>query len=192
MTLKVKKLNEEAIMPKLAHEDDAGYDIAVIDNGNLELEEIKYDPVYANMLAASGGGKQGDKIYRVKYIQYKTGLSMMPPEGYHLEFVARSSVSKYDVILANCLAIGDEGYRGEYMLRFRILPVDIKVFMGENLEAAKENAIKYIKMNGIKLFSKGDKAAQMLIRKTIRLELEETGALEVTARNEGGFGSTGK
>ena len=70
------------------------------------------------------------------YIEYKTGLAIEPPVGYHIEIVARSSVSKTDLILANCLAVGDQGYRGEYRLRFKVPIISNRIIWAENEEKA--------------------------------------------------------
>jgi dUTP pyrophosphatase len=182
----VQKLDENAKLPKLSHEDDAGYDITVIDNGTITVEKINSE-ILTTVMA-----NNTKSCWRVKYIEYKTGLAIAPPSGYHLEFVARSSVSKYDLILANCLAIGDAGYRNEYRLRFRILPLDIKILVANTEEEAIEEAKKYIKLNDVKVFIAGDRAAQMLIRKTEHMPLVEIDNLSETERGMGGFGSTGR
>ena len=171
--MQVKKLHPDAKLPLLAHEDDAGYDIAVIDDGTLELVQIK------------------EKMWRVKYLEYRTGLAIAVPEGFHIEIVARSSVSKSDLILANCLAIGDNGYRNEYKLRFRVLPLCDKEFNADTKEIAIEECKQFLVHRNISLFKAGDRAAQLLIRRTIHSPVEEVDDLDTTERNMGGFGSTG-
>ena len=137
--------------------------------------------------------KENDqKLWRVKFIEYRTGLAIEPPTGYHMEIVARSSVSKYDLILANCTGIADNGYRGEYKMRFRILPLVSKTFAGKDKEEALKNIKEYIKTNNISLFVKGDKAGQLLLTKTEDAPVVEVEELTDTSRGSGGFGSTGK
>ena len=92
MFVKIKKLNNEAIIPNYAKEGDAGMD--------LTATSIEYGP---NGL----------------YIEYGTGLAMEIPVG-HAGFVfPRSSASKTSQIQANCVGVIDSGYRGEIKVRLK-------------------------------------------------------------------------
>lgn len=143
--IKVKKMHPDAQLPKQANSSDAGYDLVAIDDG-----------VYSN-----------------KYIEYDTGLSIEPPEGYHTEIYPRSSISKYDLILANGIGLVDYSYRGNIKLRFK--------FTGSGTD------------DSLKLrYKKGDKIGQLVIRKTEHLEFIEVNDLSETERGTGGFGSTDK
>jgi len=170
--MKIKKLHENAVIPQRAHDNDAGYDLVAINNGDIEVVE-------------------GDKnIWRMLYIEYKTGLAIEPPVGYHIEMVARSSISKTDLILANCVAIGDQGYRGEYRLRFKIPVMANKDLWAENEKTAIKSLEGSIIRYGIKKYKIGDKIGQMLIRKTEIMEIQEVDELSDSVRGEGGFGSS--
>ena len=61
-----------------------------------------------------------------------TGVSVEPPEGFYVEVVARSSLSKTDFILANSVGIIDPDYRGRIRLALRYLGE------GSGLEAVAE------------------------------------------------------
>lgn len=148
MKIKVKKLDENAVLPQKANDKDAGYDLVAISD-----PEIKYN---------------GDEIL---YIQYRTGIAIEPPEGYHTEIYPRSSISKYNLQLCNSLGLIDEPYRGEIILRFNLI-----------------NS----KLIGSKIYRKGDKIGQLVIKKTISMDFVEVEELEETDRGEGGFGSSGK
>jgi len=87
--LKIKKLNNKAIIPSYAKEGDACFDLT------------------------STSIKQTDL-----YIEYGTGLAMEIPRGYVGLLFSRSSVTKQDLILKNSVGIIDSGYRGEIKLRF--------------------------------------------------------------------------
>jgi dUTP pyrophosphatase len=92
MKIKVKKLNENAVIPKYAKEGDAGLDLTAItqefdDNGN---------------------------------VCYDTGLSIEIPEGFLGLIFPRSSISKYTLSLSNAVGVIDSGYRGSILLKFRI------------------------------------------------------------------------
>jgi len=171
--MKVKKLHEDAVIPQRAHDTDAGYDITAIDDGT-----IKVIPTVDN-----------GRTWRMLYIEYKTGLAIEPPVGYHIELVARSSVSKTDLILANCVGIGDQGYRGEYRFRFKCPAEAHRIVWAKSEEEAKETFKKYISSNA-KIYKAGDKIGQMLIRATVLMDIQEVDELSDTVRGIGGFGST--
>ena len=96
LKIKVKKLHPDAVLPAIANDTDAGYDLVAVDDG-----ECKYEK---NVLA---------------YRQYKTGLAIEPPVGYHTEIIPRSSITKYGLILKNSLGLIDYSYRGEICFRFQ-------------------------------------------------------------------------
>jgi dUTP pyrophosphatase len=154
--LKVKKLVPEAVLPLKANDDDAGYDLTAI----------------------------SDPEVKDSYVQYRTGISIEVPKGYHTELFPRSSISKYDLVLANSVGLVDNGYRGEVLLRFKITP----------RVAPDGEYVKFLdpKIWPPRLYIKGDKVAQIVIRKTITLPVVEVAELSDTARGDGGFGSSGR
>ena len=103
VSVNIKKLSSEAIIPQYAKLGDAGLD--------LVATEIKFD---------KGG----------KYIQYHTGLAFEIPEGYVGLLFARSSVSKKDLMLKNAVGVIDSGYRGEVCLRFQVTGLNLE---GKNI-----------------------------------------------------------
>lgn len=88
-TLKIKKLDEHARIPKQMTEGSVGLDIAV-------SESATFFPHYVT------------KVH--------TGLAMELPKGFHGELHIRSSWGKRGVRLANCTGIVDSDYRGEILL----------------------------------------------------------------------------
>jgi len=56
--------------------------------------------------------------YTDKFIEYGTGLKMLPAEGYLGLVFPRSSISDYDLILSNSVGVIDE-YTGEWKIRFK-------------------------------------------------------------------------
>ncbi len=149
LEIKIKKLHPDAILPKQANASDAGYDLVAIDDGTV--------------------GPEG-------YLQYRTGLAIQPPDGYHTEIVPRSSISKYDLALANSLGIIDNIYRGELLIRFKYCVP----FSHPNTKLALSRRYK-----------KGDKIAQLIIRKTELAVFKEVTELSTTDRGANGFGSSG-
>jgi dUTP pyrophosphatase len=159
LAVQVKKLDPEAILPKQAQESDAGYDLIALDDG--EVDET------------------------FGYIQYRTGIAIAPPKGFHTEIFPRSSISKYDLVLANSIGLVDEGYRGEILVRFKCVDAILNDSTQYGRQLLKEE------FSEIRAYKKGDKIAQLVIRKTINLDFVEVKELSETSRGEGGFGSTG-
>lgn len=91
MKVNIKKLNESAVIPKYAHDTDAGLDLVatsveVDDDGNLV---------------------------------YGTGLAFEIPVGYVGLVFPRSSVSLRSLVMANSVGVIDSGYRGEVTAKFK-------------------------------------------------------------------------
>ena len=132
---------------------------------------------------------------RVDYIQYKTNLKLAVQKervfsnfGYtDLDFdilaFPRSSVSKYNLVLANCIGLIDADYRGEVLIRFKYIwqPEDYRIRTDNLLEGH---------VNFTKLYNKGDKVCQLKVTKVENVEFVLVDELDSTARADGGFGST--
>ena len=95
MTVKVKKIAENAVIPQKAHKSDAGFDLTV-SSITTEINEV------------------GELI-----IVYHTGLCIEIPTGYYGHLVSRSSVSKKPITLVTGASVIDSGYRGEVVAKFR-------------------------------------------------------------------------
>ena len=140
MKIRIKKLHPAAKIPKYAKNGDAGMDLTCVDFSQAET-----------------------------YVEYDTGLAMEIPEG-HVGFLfPRSSVSKTNLVLANCVGVVDSGYRGPVKLRFK----EINGPIGGRYKI-------------------GDRVGQIVIMPIPSFEFEEVSELTETSRGEGGFGSTGK
>lgn len=93
VNLKVKKLNDNAVVPSYAHNGDVGMDITAI--------SIEYD------------------FEKDLYI-YHTGLSFETDYGYGIFGFPRSSNCKKDCYLTNSVGIIDSAiYRGEVQFRYK-------------------------------------------------------------------------
>lgn len=95
MTLKIKRLTEDAFLPIRAHKGDAGIDLTCT-SISQELNEC------------------GQLI-----LVYHTGLAVEIPEGYVGLLFQRSSVYKKSISMTNAVGVIDSGYRGEIMGKFR-------------------------------------------------------------------------
>ena len=132
---------------------------------------------------------------RVDYIQYKTNLKLAVQKervfsnfghtdlDYDILAFPRSSVSKYNLVLANCIGLIDADYRGEVLLRFKYIwqPEDYSIGKDKNIQGT---------VNYSKLYNKGDKVCQLKITKVENVEFVLVYELDSTTRGEGGFGST--
>ena len=132
---------------------------------------------------------------RVDYIQYKTNLKLAVQKerifsnfgyndlDYDILAFPRSSISKYNLVLANCIGLIDADYRGEVLLRFKYQwqPEDYKIRTDNLLEG---------RVNFTKLYNKGDKVCQLKVTKVENVEFVLVYELDSTNRGEGGFGST--
>lgn len=98
MEVKIKKLNDKAVIPAYAHSTDAGLDLTAISH---EYKE-EYDCDV-----------------------YGTGLAIEIPEGYVGLIFPRSSNRKTNSYLTNSVGVIDSGYRGEIMISFKTRDVNL-------------------------------------------------------------------
>ena len=96
---------------------------------------------------------------------YGTGVAVEIPEGYVGLLFPRSSVRKYDLIMANCVGVIDSDYRGEIMATFKL--IDYK---------------------NERIYEVGDKCCQLVIVPAPEFEIEEVDTLSDTERGTKGHG----
>jgi len=106
----------------------------------------------------------------VKFI--RTGISIEMPKGYYAEIYNRSGLaSKKELIIISSRII-DNDYRGEILIPMKLIASSPDYY-------------------GV-VIKKGDRVAQMIVKKYEKIEFKEVNELSETDRNDGGFGSTGK
>lgn len=173
MKVKVKKLNDSAVIPSYAHDTDAGMD--------LTATSFEFD-------------------YKTGCYIYGTGLAFEIPKGYVGKIYPRSSVYKTPFALSNCVGVIDSGYRGEVKVIFRNtnyrskymgLWHRIKYFLFDRVDATNWNVISNYSFEDT-CYRVGDRIAQIIIEKYPKVEIEEVEELQDSDRGDGGFGSTGK
>jgi dUTP pyrophosphatase len=103
-------------------------------------------------------------------IVYGTGLAVEIPEGMVGLVFPRSSVRNYDLTMSNSVGVIDSGYRGEIMVTFNIKPG---------------------LLDKRKMYSLGDRIAQLVIMPVPLAQYVEVEELSETERNTSGHGSTG-
>jgi len=97
-----------------------------------------------------------------------TGLAIALPPGYELQIRPRSGLAlRNGIVLPNSPGTIDEDYRGE--IQVIVLNTGGEPFVVE----------------------RGTRIAQAVLAPVVRAAWEEVADLDVTMRNEGGFGSTG-
>jgi dUTP pyrophosphatase len=133
--------DESAVVPTKAHPSDIGYDLTAIG---------VYKKISENITL------------------FETGIRVSPPEGYYLEILPRSSMSKTGYMLANSVGTIDPTYTGT--LKIALIRVDGK-------------------LPEIKLpFTR----CQLVLRKAEYTEMVQVENIEKTLRGDGGFGSSDK
>lgn len=149
MKVNIKKLHADAVIPTYARNGDAGLD--------LTATKVYFDD-YGNFVA-------------------ETGICIELPKGYAGKLHSRSSISKYDLILANGTGLIDQGYRGQLIFKFK--PCAFFDAFG------KANFIRQPV-----LYKVGDKVGQLVIEKIEVADLILVDDLSHTDRGTGSFGST--
>lgn len=90
MQIKIKKLNENAVIPTYSKQGDAGMDMVAV-----------------------------SKTEQKDFVEYDTGISVEIPEGYVGLTFPRSSLSKYSLVQANHVGVIDSNYRGSIRYRYK-------------------------------------------------------------------------
>lgn len=139
-----KKLHPQAHAPYKERNTDIGWDITLVGRVDNRAEDTVGD---VNM--------------------YNTGISIIPPAGYYLDLVARSSLHKHGYMLVTGTSIIDPEYRGEILVPL------FKFREGEDLELPF-------------------RAVQIILRPACYTHLSHySGIMGPTSRGDRGFGSTG-
>ena len=168
INVNIKKLVPEAVIPTYAHPGDAGMDVTAV---SINVTD--------------------------KYIEYGTGLSFELPEGYVMLIFPRSSVSKYDLSLANAVGVLDSGYRGELKLRFKRnyrienVPSEDADFKATTTSIVNLGYANEYQLNACNWYNVGDKIGQIMILPYPTINFTQVDDLSDTERGSGGFGSTG-
>lgn len=150
MEVRIKKFHPDAVIPKYAKTGDAGMDLTAVTKS--------YD--------CDGN------------IVYGTGLAFEIPEGYVGLVFPRSSLSRLDIALSNCVGVIDSGYRGEVTVKFK----PAMLFNREQRPIILNN----------RSYEVGERVAQIIIIPYPQITFIEADELSETERGTGGYGSSGK
>lgn len=102
------------------------------------------------------------------------GFAAEVPEGYAAILLPRSSAGMKGISLRNTAGVIDSDYRGEWIAH---------IVIDQNQDNALLDEWHY---------KRGDRIIQCLIVPVKKVDIELTESISVTARGNGGFGSTGK
>lgn len=180
MNVNIKKLHEDAVMPKYAHEGDAGVDLVAIEDVIIEPEETAL---------------------------VKTGLAFELPDGYEMQIRPRSGITLKTKLRVQ-LGTVDSHYRGEVGVIIdntaQVKPWGIDLNEKE-IEYLRNYVVETIDgehitqswftsdetLDSTYIIRKGDRIAQAVIAPVSRAQFTEIDTLGETSRGEGGFGSSG-
>lgn len=170
MRVYIKKLVPEARIPEKANENDFCYDVWAVSEEEVSPGVWKYGLGLAfqidkeeSFLAiqeqiVSTNGVQMTENHFINTDSFTLSIDLRP----------RSSIYKTGMILSNCEATIDEGYRGEVA------------------------AIFYHVKPELPRYKVGDKLGQIKIGITFPIEFEEKNKLNESTRGKKGFGSSGE
>lgn len=182
--IKVKKLREDAVIPKYAHDGDVGMDFTAL--------SVEYDAEHD------------------MYI-YHTGLSFESDFNFGQFLFPRSSNRKTEGYLCNSVGIADSAiYRGEIMFCYKnrdsiklltkVSALKTSLKNANSFEEFKENYLKLIDISEDNIeaqalelapYKVGDRIGQMVILGYPTVEFEVVDELSDSSRGSNGFGSTG-
>lgn len=151
---------------------DIGYDLVAISEPNIVGERNEF------------GGYNN-----IQYIEYDTGVKLCGEDAGSGKFLnyslvyPRSSISKYNLVIANSVGIIDAGFIDSIKVRFKYVFQPHDFLISDNRIAAE--------IDFSKIYKRGDKIAQLIFAQNFTPFFEEVDELRKTLRGTGGFGSTG-
>ena len=186
ITLKVKRLCPEAVLPRRANNTDAGLDLVATSR--------VFD-------------KDGN-------VTYGTGLAFEIPDGHVGLLFPRSSIAVRDLALSNSVGVIDSGYRGEVKLKFKPTLVyadrdgtgcDEGDYGGSDqtdirtqvvTAHGRHEAMPDINPNCLpfqpRVYEPGERIGQMIVLPIPYVAVVESTDLSDSERGADGFGSSGK
>jgi dUTP pyrophosphatase len=206
ITIQVKNIEGKTILPIAGSQLAAGYDIVAVEEPTIVGTQLP--PSF----------EEPDWWKAIDYLEYHTALYISPEprtmtiqqmdfgtgkyvggpttnviENYHTLLHPRSSIRKYNLVLANSIGLVDNDYRGEIIMCFKYIfqPEDL-MFGDVSDKAVPDSHVQMIlgRVNPSKVYKKGDKIGQLVAEPTNPMTFQLVSELGVTARGEGGFGST--
>lgn len=179
INVKYERMNEYGRVPTRVHWNDAAYDLWAYD------------------MEAKPDGR----------LMYKTGIKMAIPDNYVGLVFPRSSTSKRNLILGNCVAVFDAGYRGEILIPYKTLHYRSELMDVDQSTVVPTPWINQVDPNapaGVAPLVVGkvdryevspeqpERIAQILFIPRTDVNWEEVDYVDESTRGEGNFGHTGQ
>lgn len=164
--VKVKRLHPDAIMPRKAHANDAGFDLVAVEDTIIEPGETAL---------------------------VKTGLAFELPEGFEMQVRPRSGVTLKTKLRVQ-LGTVDSNYRGEVGVIVDNIGSGEPAYVSLISDISGETTIDSegnLYDTPTYIVRKGDRIAQAVIQRLPDVELIEVEELGDSERGTGGFGSSG-
>ena len=163
---------------------------------NIKLEPKSFDTdIGFDVKAVSQpnivGTKNQNGLWKsIDYIEYETNLFIdclqkSSENQVYIDVRPRSSISKYNLTLANSVGLIDPEYRDQILVRFKyqIQPKDLK------WDASSEEFVCNVDLD--KIYKIGDKICQLVFNESVNIEEIYVPELAASRRGVGKFGSTG-
>lgn len=174
MKVKLKKIDDKAVIPYKTYDEDFCYDVVATSCKEVAPNVYKYGLGLAFQIER--GIEEIESCVRFT-MDDDTELGVIAPRQIDMwrsplklsiDFRPRSSVWQTGMILSNCEGTIDESYTGEV------------------------SAVFYHVMPTMPKYEVGDRIGQIKLGITLPMEFVEADELSPTKRGAGGYGSTGK
>lgn len=178
VNVKIKRLNDAAVIPQYAHEYDAGFDL-------VATEDVIVEP--------------GETV------KVPTGLAFELPPGFEFQVRPRSGITlrtklRVQLGTVDCTFRGEVGVIVDNVAQkiYRTIkdeegeryePLYSKVIYDSSNRFVPNIDREYI--DGTYIIRKGDRIAQAVINRVEQAHFQEVAQLSETTRGTGGFGSSG-
>lgn len=177
MEVKIKKLDENAVVPFKTYDSDFCYDVVAVSEEEVAPNVWKYGLGFALQIERSNNEilQIKDSIKDIEFngkLFSAKGVSKIDLENSNIKLSIdlrpRSSIWKTGMVLSNCEGTIDELYNGEI------------------------SAVFYHVMPDMPRYKVGDRIGQIKIGATLPIIFKEVDELSETERGNGSYGSTGR
>lgn len=169
MKVKVKKLNEDAVIPSRAYDKDFGYDVVAVSEEEIAPNVWKYGIGLAFQIERDWETILKGQQMTSFIVDNDIKIDMRKcPLNISIDFRPRSSVWKTGMVLSCATGTVDELFRGEV------------------------SAIFYHVMPDMPRYRIGDKIGQLKLGMAFPMEFVEVDELDDTERGEKSYGSSGR
>lgn len=176
MKVLIKKVTGIEI-PKQANETDTGFDVIAVSPAKIVGEKID---IFVDGLTLYS---------RIDYLEYETNLALACEKDLdYIQIFPRSSISTRNLMLKNSVAVIDNGFRNNIVLRFAY------IIQPENIHVLQEYGRNrcYVQIDQDKIYQQFQKIAQIVAAKRIKIDFEFVDKLPDSQRGLNGLGSSGQ